>query len=106
MAAYYYLSFCDAERPQGCQWLGTVVLSPDDEDIAEAALHPRAVTPDQIGIAAAITKAWRLGLNPGGEVGTIGPFETEDSAWVERWTNRLMTDREGVRDIPPPSEYA
>jgi hypothetical protein len=44
-----WMSFCDPEKPKGQQFLGVVVMK-------------------TLGIAHAIDRAWKLGINPGGEV--------------------------------------
>lgn len=49
---YWWLSFCDAKRPEGQQFLGCAVVA--------------ASRPDE-----AIRVAWILGCNPGGEVRSI-----------------------------------
>lgn len=47
--SYWWLSFCDAELPEGSQFLGAVIV--DATDIVDGA-----------------KKAHALGINPGGEV--------------------------------------
>lgn len=48
----FWLSFCDATRPPGTQFLGVVLV--DAESLSEA-----------------ITWAWLTGCNPGGEIRTM-----------------------------------
>lgn len=50
----YWMSFADGKLPKGQQFLGVVILEADS-------------------FIDAISKAWALGLNPGGEVQTVGP---------------------------------
>lgn len=47
--AWRYLSFTDPARPKGQQWLGALIIEAD-------------------GIEDAVTRAWTIGQNPGGEV--------------------------------------
>ena len=46
---YYWLSFCNSGLPKGSQFLGSCIVK--GENLKDA-----------------ITTAWRLGINPGGEV--------------------------------------
>ncbi|MDD2775483.1 MAG: hypothetical protein PHU06_05980 [Gallionella sp.] len=46
---FYWLSFADASRPKGGQFLGVLIGEADD-------------------VTEVIKKAWRLGMNPGGEI--------------------------------------
>jgi hypothetical protein len=70
----FWLSFCDAARPKGQQFLGACLV-----DVTAAEADAAAVDvlrrfpfaePDAEWIAAAVKKAHRLGCNPGGEVAT------------------------------------
>lgn len=47
-SGWFYISFCDPDRPKGTQFLGAVIVRADD-------------------MASATREAWRLGINPGGE---------------------------------------
>lgn len=49
MKSLWWLSFADPDLPRGRQFLGVVVVRADD-------------------MKDAMQKAWRLGINPGGEV--------------------------------------
>jgi len=55
---WYYLSFCDTERPKGEQFLGGCYVPGSD-------------------LEAAITNSWEMKINPGGEVAVIGPIPEE-----------------------------
>jgi hypothetical protein len=52
---WFYMSFCDANLPEGQQFLGGVYV--------------RGVTPEE-----ALTRSHLLGINPGGEVECVGPL--------------------------------
>ncbi len=74
----FWLSFCDADRPPGQQFLGVVIVDVDETDVARAeptatairASHGLAPLTDEGDryLAGAIDKTHRLGCNPGGEV--------------------------------------
>ena len=71
----FWLSFCDSNRLKGAQFLGAAVVEVTAEEADEAAVdvmlwYPFA-QPDSEWIVAAVTKAHRLGCNPGGEVTSI-----------------------------------
>lgn len=71
----FWLSFCDASRPEGDQFLGAAVVDVTAAEIAAAKVEidqrfPRHL-PDAEGIAAATRKAHQLGCNPGGEVASM-----------------------------------
>ena len=69
---WYWLSFCDADRPAGQQFLGACVI--------RAASHE-----------AAVLTAHALGCNPGGEVMIQGPSFRD---FAPEWTGRLLTREE------------
>ncbi len=52
MTAWWWLSFCDPDRPEGEQFLGVALVQAEDE----------------YGVAPA---AWVAGCNPGGEIGMM-----------------------------------
>ncbi len=71
---YVWLSFCDPKKPEGSQFLGVCVVEADSMPLA-------------------VTRAWGLGCNPGGEVlGAV--FEWERIP--ETWLNRLLTKAEAT----------
>lgn len=74
--AWHYLSFVDGRLPKGEQWLGAAIV--EGLDITEA-----------------VKKAWRLGINPGGEVAGI-EIEHVPSP---RFCNRLMISKSELRDL-------
>ena len=72
--AWWYLSFCDPGKPKGTQFLG-------------------ACTVQAHGMADAITRAHRLGCNPGGEVAGWGPLPKLPDVWKGH-TERLLSKAE------------
>lgn len=70
----FWLSFCDADRPKGQQFLGACIVevTADEADAAmiDVLLRFPFAEPGAEWIAAAVGKAHRLGVNPGGEVAT------------------------------------
>ena len=74
---WFWLSFCDADRPTGTQFLGACIVRGR-------------------GIATAIREAHRQGCNPGGEVKVveIPPERYPKPPWV----NRLLTKDEAMSD--------
>ena len=84
----WWLSFCDPsktpplnlQRPGGPSFLGAVIT--------------QAPT-----LAAAITRSHMLGVNPGGEIGSVGPIP---AAYIGAdWRDRLLTAAE-AEAIPEP----
>lgn len=71
----FWLSFCDAERPEGERFLGACIVDVTDEEAADAlieiALRFPFAQPDAEWIAAATRKAHILGCNPGGQVASM-----------------------------------
>lgn len=72
---YVWLSFCDANRPDGEQFLGAIVTE-----------APSVVT--------AVLKTHLLKINPGGEILTVGPFDADIGG---EWLDRLLTREECER---------
>lgn len=70
MTTYYWLSFCDPDREEGDQFLGA------------------AIVPASNGIEAAVSVAWDLGCNPGGEVVMIELPEGDLSKYAGKLMNR------------------
>lgn len=71
----FWMSFCDAERPKGSQFLGACVIAVTQEEADDALIEVALKFPNaQDGaewIAAATKKAWACGCNPGGQVLTM-----------------------------------
>jgi hypothetical protein len=68
----FWLSFTDETRQEGSQFLGVCVIDVTDADVELVRqrlerTHPYHA-PGAEWLAAAIRKAWRLGINPGGAV--------------------------------------
>lgn len=78
--AWWYFSFADADLPKGTQFLGAVFVR-------------GCSLPD------AITRSHVLGINPGGEVASIGPIPDETAQAIPaRFRERLMS-REDVAEF-------
>lgn len=77
----WWLSFADASRPEGRKFLGAAII--------------QAPT-----FAAAITRSHVIGVNPGGEVASMGPIPAGHIA--AEWRDRLLTKDEAAA-VPPPS---
>jgi hypothetical protein len=72
--SFWYLSFCDEDRPVGTQFVGGAVV--EAEDVEDA-----------------VRVAWREGCNPG--VGMLAIQIPEDSLPMpDGYLNRLMTEAE------------
>jgi hypothetical protein len=68
-----WLSFCDASRPKGSQFLGACIVTGSD-------------------VMSGACEAHRLKINPGGEVvGVHIPHSKSDDARFARWRDRLLT---------------
>lgn len=97
----FWLSFCDAERPKGQQFLGACVVEvtaaeADDAALVVAVQFPFA-EPDAEWIAAAMSKAHRLGCNPGGEVATVEL--PNDHPNLSRYTFGVLMDRPTIEAL-------
>ena len=66
---WWWLSFCDESRPKGRQFLGVAVVEADH-------------------LPGAIEQAWRLKINPGGQVAS---YMLIDRVPVAKWRNRLLS---------------
>lgn len=71
----FWLSFADADKPKGKQFLGVAIVEVDEQAAAEALIDIALRFPmAQDGaewIAAASRKAWATGCNPGGQVASV-----------------------------------
>jgi len=98
----FWLSFVDPDKPVGEKFLGVCVVdvTPEDAD-AEVPQLKRDFPRHQPGaewIAAATRRAWRLGCNPGGEVGVGDITGSPEAAMAPR--DRLMQKPELIeRDL-------
>jgi hypothetical protein len=72
----WWLSFCDGDRPEGDRFLGVAIVRAPDMNQA-------------------VQEAWRLDVNPGGEVAAVG-FSEEQARlhFPPDWTNRLISKDE------------
>ena len=97
----FWLSFYDADRPKGEQFLGACVVDVTAEEADAAALEVALkfpfAQPDSEWIAAATMKAHRLGCNPGGEVATMEV--SPDNPNLSRYTFGVLMDRATVERI-------
>ena len=70
----FWLSFCDENKPEGEQFLGVCIVE----------------SPAALDIGGAVAEAWRLGINPGGQVMSFEiPEELRERH--AKHTNRLMS---------------
>lgn len=70
---WWWLSFVDAEKPEGERFLGVAIVQAR-------------------GIGHAVTEAYRLGINPGGEV--VGLEIDAEHVPAEEYRERLLTKAE------------
>lgn len=100
---WWWLSFCDPNRPAGQQSLGVAIVRPSEwspglqalaSEMREVVGHPRPAdwTPGDRGLVGAISMANRLKLNPGGEVAGV-PIPADHVPDL-RYRNRLLTRAE------------
>jgi hypothetical protein len=71
---FFWLSFCDPKKPDD-GFLGACVVEADS-------------------FPAAVKKAWRLGINPGGEVLAFDVTPFDGYRLNDRWLNRLLNREE------------
>lgn len=85
----------EAANPEhGLYWLSFVRVDPPPD------LFLGVVIIRSIGHTSAITEASVLGLNPGGEVQSLGPMPVD--AIDPEWCNRLLTKDEAMSIPEPP----
>lgn len=73
MNRIFWLDFFDETRPLGEGFLGVAIIKVSKEDMEEVkprilAQYPKAKE-EAFWIGAAIERSWRMGCNPGGQVG-------------------------------------
>jgi hypothetical protein len=78
----WWLSFCDASKPKGQQFLGACLVSGGDTG------------DERQDFQIAIQTAWKLGCNPGGEVESLRVPETVERQIQAKWLGRLLTRQE------------
>ena len=76
---YFYMSFCDPDKPKGSKFLGALVIQGSDFDQA-------------------LKKSWRLDLNPGGEIMFFEVPKSFEHRVTPDLVNRLLT-KEEVEEI-------
>lgn len=82
---WFWMSFCDADKPEGSQLLGTCII-------------------DAIDWMHAITRSHILGVNPGGEV-KLHPIHLEPNEEIRpEYQRRLMPPEESKADKGKPRE--
>lgn len=71
--SYWWMSFCDPDKPEGTQFLGAAIIKADNHfDM--------------------MTRSWLLGLNPGGEVAFFEIPEQYEKRVPNDWIeSRLIT---------------
>jgi len=76
---FFYMSFCDVDRPAGQKFLGATVIEAAD-------------------VKAAVTRSHRIGVNPGGEVAIWelpSPLPTAGAHYLDRFVPRAAVMAEG-----------
>jgi hypothetical protein len=90
----FWLSFCDNTRPRGRRFLGVAIV----EVFPPFEPKRRPLEPVNNAMACAIERAWQLGINPGGEVGSMAiPPEHEERLrpYLDRLLSRDELDATG-----------
>jgi hypothetical protein len=72
--SYFWLSFVDPDKPSGERFLGATIVAASN-------------------ISSAADEAWRVGINPGGEVSGF-PITTDNASFRKEWVNRLIGTKE------------
>ena len=84
---WFYFSFADGSRPKGTQFLGGVYIQvpPEAEGLNDKAM-----------LWETLRKSHRIGVNPGGEVKTIGPIPAAviEANVPAASRERLLTEKE------------
>lgn len=89
----YWLSFVDADRPEGARWLGAAIVQVTAAE-AQAWLSrlPPSAQPGAEWIAAALRSAHQHGCNPGGEVGSVELPVAPPAEWLYRLLTLAETE--------------
>ena len=90
---WWWLSFCDPERPEGKQFLGVAIVTAEVEDVFDALTYAGE---REIGLA--IRRTHDLGINPGGEVSgiLIPPEHVPDERYRDRLLDRAELESSGL----------
>lgn len=99
----YWLSFCDADRPEGEQFLGVAVVEVDNIDRHDARVEdyvrerrgPTGPPPDDeaLWLTAAMAKAWETGCNPGGQMLSFDMTSLRDTEELKRTPRHVLLSR-------------
>lgn len=103
MMRTYWLSFADADRPKGQQFLGVVIVDVSEQEAA-AALAAKPDMHDQVEgpwIGAAIRACWQAGVNPGGEVGSMRIDDSAPPGALDRYPRLTLLSRADVARLEP-----
>lgn len=104
----FWLSFCDGTKPRGEQFLGACVVdvTAAEADAAEIDMLLRfpLAMPGNEWLAAAISKAHRLGCNPGGEVASMEL--PDDHPNLSRYAFGVLMDKATIESIDRALEQA
>ncbi len=76
---YYWLSFCDNNRPEGKQFLGGCIVEAD-------------------GVGEAVEESWRWRCNPGGEIAIVEITE-KYKLNVARFRLNHLYSKEEIEDL-------
>ncbi len=79
MTNWWWLSFCDPDKPEGSQFLGACIV--DGEDFSDA-----------------LSVAWAAKCNPGGEIAFVQIGETipEEAA---NWPKYTLLSRDQIKEL-------
>ncbi len=97
----YWLSFCDATRATGEQFLGVVVVDVHSAEARFALMkHPGMRDKDEgPWIGAATTRAWDAGVNPGGEIAAVRVDDKIHPDEIERLPRLTLLDKPTLRQL-------
>jgi nucleotide-binding universal stress UspA family protein len=105
----FWLSFCDATKPKGQQFLGVAVIDVTEAMAADALIDMSLRFPQaQDGaewVGAALREAHRLGCNPGGEVGTVDVTDAPP-ARLAVYPRGVLLSKARMRELETAAEAA
>lgn len=97
----FWMSFCDNDRPEGERFLGACLIGVNAEEADKAAIDVLLRLPfAQAGaewLAAATSKAHRLGCNPGGEIASAEI--SVDHPMLTHYQRGVLMDRATIERI-------
>lgn len=102
MTQTWWLSFCDADRPVGDQFLGVAIVDVTEDDLGDGlraanairAAHGLPPAESDVGwMTAAVQQARAMGCNPGGDVAAVRIDQVPTFAELDAQTprNRLLS---------------